>query len=238
MNELSRQVGFVPTQPGVYLMKDVLGRILYVGKALNLRKRLQSYFQKQRPHDPKTTVMLTKVAGFETMLTANEKEAFILESSLIKRHRPRYNINLKDDKRYPCLKLDIREPFPNLTIVRKIQNDGARYFGPYASAAAVRQTLKFIHKTFKLRKCKTATFMNRTRPCLNHQMGLCPAPCCLNVDPKLYDDIVKEVTAFLYGRTPALVRKMKRRMHTAAQNQDFETAAQLRDKMYALEKNP
>lgn len=236
MDELSRKVKFVAGQPGVYLMKDAQGRILYVGKSRNLKKRLQSYFQKQRPHDPKTTVMLTRVVAFETLLTGNEKEAFILESSLIKRHRPRYNVNLKDDKRYPSLKLDLEEPYPHLTIVRKIQNDGARYFGPYASSAAVRETLKFIHKTFKLRKCKTTTFMNRSRPCLNYQMGLCLAPCCLEVDPQVYDAMVKEVVDFLLGRTPALIRKIKDQMKAAARDQDFETAALLRDKMFALEK--
>jgi len=235
-DELSRKVKFVAGQSGVYLMKDAQGRILYVGKARNLRKRLQSYFQKQRPHDPKTTVMLTRVVDFETLLTGNEKEAFILESSLIKRHRPRYNVNLKDDKRYPSLKLDLDEPYPHLAIVRKIQNDGARYFGPYASSAAVRETLKFIHKTFRLRKCKTTTFMNRSRPCLNYQMGLCLAPCCLEVDPHAYDAMVKEVIDFLLGRTPALIRKIKHQMKAAARDQDFETAAQLRDKMFALGK--
>ena len=233
---LNQKVGFASSGPGIYLMKDASGKILYVGKARNLKKRLQSYFQKHRPHDPKTTVLLTKVVDFETMLTATEKEAFILEASLIRRHRPRYNVNLKDDKRYPSLKLDLQESYPNLTVVRKIQNDGARYFGPYSSSLAVRQTLKFIHKTFKLRKCKTTTFMNRTRPCLNYQMGLCLAPCTLDVDPVRYNDIVKEVIAFLSGRTPALIRKMKRRMTVAAAEQDFETAAELRDKMFALMK--
>ena len=213
-----------------------IGHILYVGKARNLKKRLQSYFQKNRPHDPKTTVLLTKVDSFETYLTATEKEAFILEASLIKRHRPRYNVILKDDKRYPSLKLDLNESFPNLTIVRKIQNDGARYFGPYASSAAVRQTLKFIHKTFKLCKCNKSTFNSRTRPCLNYQMGLCLAPCCMAVDPVYYNGIVKEVMTFLQGRTPALIRKLKRQMQAAADNQEFETAAQIRDKIYALEK--
>ena len=236
MGILREQLAHVSTEPGVYIMKDAGGRILYVGKARNLKKRLHSYFQKSRPLDPKTMVMVAKIARFETILTRTEKEALILESSLIKRHRPRYNVVLKDDKRYPSLRLDTSHDFPNLTIARKVQKDGALYFGPYASAAAVRQTLKFIHRTFKLRKCSSRTFGKRTRPCLNHQMGLCLGACSKPLPPGVYDDIVKEVVAFLKGRTPELIDDVKQQMQTAAQKQEFERAAQLRDKMYALEK--
>ena len=161
---LSDQLANVSTGPGVYIMKDTQRRIIYVGKARNLKKRLQSYFQKGRPHDPKTMMLLSKIVSFEVIITHTEKEALILESNLIKRHRPRYNVVLKDDKRYPALRLDLSEPYPDLVIVRKIQNDGALYFGPYASAGAVRQTLKFIQKTFKLRKCRNKTFSNHRRP--------------------------------------------------------------------------
>lgn len=233
---LIRQAGQASTEPGVYLMKNAQGRILYVGKARNLKNRLKSYFNKGRPADPKTVVLLGQVVRFETMITHTEKEALILESNLIKRHRPRYNVVLKDDKRYPSLRLNTRHPYPNLNIVRKIKNDGALYFGPYASSAAVRQTLKFIHKTFKLRKCHSKTFMNRSRPCLNYQMGLCLGPCCLDVDQKIYNDIVKEVIAFLKGRTPDLIRDVRHQMQTAAERQEFEVAAVLRDKIAALEK--
>jgi excinuclease ABC subunit C len=234
--ELARQVATAPTQPGVYLFKNDQGRILYVGKARNLRKRLQSYFQSGRPHDAKTRVLLKKIAAFETIITGTEKEALILESNLIKRHRPRYNVVLKDDKRYPALRLNTNQSFPNLNIVRKIKNDGALYFGPYSSAGAVRQTLKFIHKTFELRKCRTRTFQNRTRPCLNYQMGLCLGPCCMDVRQEAYQSVVNEVIAFLRGRTPALIKKIKQEMLTAAQSHEFEKAAALRDKMFALEK--
>lgn len=234
--ELARQVATAPTQPGVYLFKNDQGRILYVGKARNIRKRLQSYFQSGRPHDAKTRVLLKKIAGYETIITGTEKEALILESNLIKRHRPRYNVVLKDDKRYPALRLNTNQPFPNLNIVRKIKNDGALYFGPYSSAGAVRQTLKFIHKTFKLRKCRTRTFQNRTRPCLNYQMGLCLGPCCMDVKQEEYQSVVDEVIAFLRGRTPALIKKVKQEMLIAAKSHEFEKAAVLRDKMFALEK--
>jgi excinuclease ABC subunit C len=235
-SQFMQQARNMSSAPGVYIFKDRQGRVLYVGKAKNLKKRVQSYFQPGRPHDGKTAVLLTKIASIETILTRTEQEALILESNLIKRHRPRYNIHLKDDKRYPFLRLNVAQPYPNLNIVRKIKNDGARYFGPYASSAAVRQTLKLIHKTFKLRKCRTKTFASRIRPCLNYQMGLCLGPCCMHVDPKEYADIVDEVTAFLLGRTPALIQKIKKEMQSAAEDQAYEKAAMYRDKMIALEK--
>jgi excinuclease ABC subunit C len=233
---LIEQVAHASTEPGVYLMKDTHNRILYVGKARNLKKRLKSYVTKRSLADPKTSVLMGQVVAIETTVTHTEKEALILESNLIKRHRPRYNVVLKDDKRYPSLRLNRMHPYPNLNIVRKIQDDGALYFGPYASALAVRQTLKFIHKTFKLRKCRTKTFINRSRPCLNYQMGLCLGPCCLDVSPGVYNEIVNEVIAFLKGRTPALIRKVKREMLAASEEQAYEKAAVLRDKMTALEK--
>jgi excinuclease ABC subunit C len=198
-----------------------------------LRRR---HFQVHRPHDPKTTLLLTKVASYETILTHTEKEALILESNLIKRHRPRFNVVLKDDKRYPSLRLNVAETYPSLTIVRKPQNDGALYFGPYASAGAVRQSIKFINKTFKLCKCRCETLKKRTRPCLNYQMGLCMGPCFQEIESKVYRDVVKEVVAFLRGRTPVLIRKIKKQMVVAAENQQFEQAALLRDKMFALER--
>ena len=174
--QLVRQLEKIPTNPGVYLFRDQQGKIIYVGKARHLKKRVRSYFQAGRPHDPKTRVLVSKVATLDTIITHTEQEALILESNLIKRHRPRYNVVLKDDKRYPSLRLDLSQDFPNLNIVRRIKNDGALYFGPFASSSAVRQTLKFIYKTFKLRKCRNQTFHQRTRPCLNYQMGLCLGP--------------------------------------------------------------
>jgi excinuclease ABC subunit C len=230
------QLEHVPAAPGVYLFKDRTGKILYVGKARELRKRVRSYFQAGRPHDPKTRVLVSKVFSLETIVTHTEKEALILESNLIKRHRPRYNVVLKDDKRYPSLRLDLSQKVPNLNIVRKIKNDGALYFGPYASSSAVKQTLKFIFKTFKLRKCRNQTFNHRTRPCLNYQMGLCLGPCSQDVDPKIYQAVVDEVIAFLRGRTPSLIRQIKAQMQMAADQEQFEKAAMLRDKMFALEK--
>jgi len=234
--DLKEKLALLPPLPGVYLMKDAGGDIIYVGKAQNLKKRVSSYFRSPEQLDSKTGILVQRVSTFDTIITGTEKEALILESNLIKKHQPKYNVILKDDKRYPALRLDIREPYPNLTIVRKIGSDNAMYFGPFASAQAVRQTLKIIQRTFKLRKCKTREFQNRTRPCLDHQMGLCMGPCRLPVDQHAYAENVKEAVLFLKGRTTELIEKIKTQMQQAAECQDYETAAALRDKMFALEK--
>jgi len=238
---LNDKLSGTPNDPGVYLMKDAEGKVIYVGKAKNLKKRLSSYFKQSgqkefRQTDLKTRVLVKKVLSFDTIITRTEKEALILESNLIKQYRPRYNVILKDDKRYPSLRLDIKSQYPSLNIVRKIEKNGAQYFGPFSSSQAVRQTLKIIHKTFKLRKCKTKELKQRSRPCLNYQIGACLAPCCLNVDNKTYNEIVKEVILFLKGRTPELIKKIKKQMTSAARDQDYERAAVLRDKIFALEK--
>ncbi len=225
----------VTSKPGVYLMKDEQGKVIYVGKARNLKKRIASYFKNPEQLDLKTRVLVRKIARFETIITGTEAEALILESSLIKRYRPRYNVILKDDKRYPSLCLDIRHPYPNLVVVRKTKNDGAMYFGPFASPSAVYQTLRVINKTFRLRKCKAKVFRNRIRPCLNYQMGTCLGPCCLDVDQAVYDEMVREVILFLKGRTPELIQKVRKEMAAAAEAQDYENAAMLRDRMFALE---
>ena len=229
----------VSSKPGVYLMKDIHGKVIYVGKARILKKRLGSYFARiensRSRLDMKTEILIRNISNFDTIITDSEKEALILESNLIKRYKPRYNVILKDDKRYPSLRLDIKNPYPNLAVVRKIAKDGALYFGPFSSSGAVQKTLKIIHKTFKLRKCKQKDFNRRTRPCLNNQIESCLAPCCLDVDNKTYDDIVKEVILFLKGRTPDLIKKIKQEMISAANVHDYEKAAVLRDKMFALE---
>jgi excinuclease ABC subunit C len=233
---LAGRIGAISSGPGVYLMKAAGGEIIYVGKAINLQKRVASYFQNKESHNAKTALMAARVADIETVVTASEKEALILESNLIKRHRPRFNVVLKDDKRYPSIRIDIHARYPKIEIVRKTPKDGAVYFGPFSSAHAVRQTVKLINKTFPLRKCSDRTLSHRTRPCIHHQMGQCLAPCCLTVDPKLYRGIVKEVILFLKGRTPELIKRVRRHMLKAAAEQEFETAAVLRDRMVALEK--
>lgn len=236
MQTLEQKLALVTSEPGVYLMKDDAGDILYVGKARNLKKRLSSYFRNTARLDVKTGVLVKKIAAFDTIVTASEKEALILEANLIKRHRPRYNVILKDDKRYPALRLETSHPYPKLTIVRKIKDDDNLYFGPFASARAVRDTLKTINKTFKLRRCRNSEFNNRTRPCLHFQMENCLGPCCNEVDPQTYDDMVREAVLFLKGRTRDLVAKARKDMLRAAKARDFEKAARLRDKMFAIEK--
>lgn len=233
---LREMLSRVSSKPGVYLMKDAKDRIIYVGKAKNLKKRLSSYFNRPDQHDMKTGVLVKRIATFDTIITSSEQEALILEATLIKRHKPRYNVILKDDKRYPSLRINVREPYPYISVVRKIAKDGSLYFGPFASGKAVHQTLKIIRKTFKLRKCKTKDFMKRSRPCLNYQIGACLGPCCLDVDLEAYREMVKEVSLFLKGSAPELIRKIKKEMLAAAEGQEFEKAAELRDKLIAIEK--
>ena len=235
-NDILKKLTRVSNEPGVYLMKDTAGAVIYVGKARNLKKRLASYFKNSGKLDIKVSILVNKINDFETVITRTEKEALILESNLIKRHRPRYNVVLKDDKRYPSLRIDLNEDYPNFSIVRKIGQDDALYFGPFASAYAVRETLRIINKTFKLRKCKAKDFRNRTRPCLHCQMEGCLAPCCLDVDPAVYQEQVNEAIMFLRGRTPNLIRKVKKQMADCARAQEFERAARLRDKIYSLER--
>lgn len=239
-NDITSMMSSVTPQPGVYLMKDDTGKIIYVGKAGNLKNRLGSYFSKTRPKtgqmDMKTRILIGKISTFETIITGSEKEALVLEANLIRQHKPRYNVILKDDKRYPSLRLGKSSAYPNLTIVRKPGKDGAHYFGPYPSAQSVRQTLKIIERTFKLRKCKNRSLKPKSRPCLNYQMGTCLAPCFKKVDPAVYREVVKEVILFLKGRTPDLLRKIKNEMAAAAEIEDFERAAVLRDKLFSLER--
>ncbi|NVL90428.1 MAG: excinuclease ABC subunit UvrC [Desulfobacterales bacterium] len=235
-NTLEEKLANLPSSPGVYLMKDAKGRILYVGKGRDLKKRVTSYFRKAGQKDLKTSLLIEKIASFDTIITNTEKEALILESNLIKQHRPRYNVILKDDKRYPCLRLDVKRPYPNLTVTRKIEKDGALYFGPYPSANAVRETLKVIHGTFKIRKCKNRVLKQRERPCLNYEMGLCLGPCSRPIAPDDYAMVVEEVIMFLKARTPELIENVREQMKSAAAREDFEAAAVHRDRLFNLEK--
>ena len=223
-----------PSSPGVYLMKDADGTVIYVGKAVNLKKRLLSYIQRYPHPEPKTRVLVQKIRDIETMLTGTENEALILESTLIKRYRPRYNVILKDDKRYPSLKIDLREPFPRLALVRRLEPDGALYFGPFSSSGALHQTMQWIHRIFPLRKCRDTVFRSRQRPCLQYQIGRCLGPCCLPVDPAVYSRLVDEVVLFLRGEGRALMDRIEADMQEAAQRQDFESAIVLRDKLAAI----
>ncbi len=226
-----------PQNPGVYLMKDKNGKIIYVGKALNLKKRLASYFAgKYSKHDIKTGVLIKKIADFDIIITSTEHEALILESNLIKKYKPKYNIILKDGKNYPCLRIDISQKYPAIEIVRKIKKDNALYFGPYSSAQSVRSTLRKVNRIFRLRKCKKNQFNNRSRPCLNFQIKACLGPCCNNVSEEEYNKIVKDVVLFLKGKAPELVRNLRQEMKDKALNEEFEEAARIRDTIFSIEK--
>ncbi|MDR3641124.1 MAG: excinuclease ABC subunit UvrC [Humidesulfovibrio sp.] len=224
-----------PDSPGVYLMKDSAGRIIYVGKAISLRKRLSSYFRASADHGPKTRALVAKIRHIDVLLVSTEKEALLLEESLIKQHRPRYNVVLRDDKRSLLFRLDKASDYPRLTLTRTVVRDGSVYFGPFASASAARSTQKLVGLIFPLRKCSDRVFKNRVRPCLYHQLGQCLAPCVLPVDRAHYLEMVAQVEQFLLGRSRSLVRELRRRMEQASQDLRFEAAALLRDQIKAID---
>ena len=226
----------LPDAPGVYLFKDRSGKVIYVGKAKNLKKRVLSYFKDSFESHSKTALMMQSAKNLNFIITDTENEAFILESSLIKRHMPRYNIILRDDKQYPCLRLGIKDTYPRLSIVRKIKKDGALYFGPFSSSHSVRSTLKLIDKIFTLRKCKSNGLPKRARPCLNYQLGRCLAPCTRKIPTASYSEIVDQVRLFLEGRNRELLKKLEKEMKRFASQENFEDAAGIRDQIRAVQK--
>ncbi|MGQ9646178.1 MAG: excinuclease ABC subunit UvrC [Thermodesulfobacteriota bacterium] len=236
LNPLDQKIAHLPTNSGVYLFEDRKGTILYVGKAGNIKHRVSSYFQKREDKDAKTSALLEKVANIDTIVTDTEKEAFILENNLIKEHRPRYNVKLRDDKNYPCLKLTVEETYPTLCIVRRIKKDSSLYFGPYPSATSLRETLKLIRRLFPIRTCQDTKFRNRLRPCINYEMGRCLGPCCDKTDPASYREVVNQVRMFLEGRNRDLVEKLRKRMEEESERLHFEVAAKIRDQIKHIEK--
>ena len=228
--ELSAQVALLPDKPGVYLMRDVAGKIIYVGKAVNLKNRVRSYFQ-QRGLSPKTEALVARIHAFETIVTASEMEALILECNLIKKHRPRYNISLRDDKTYPFVKVTWNEEYPRVYPTRRVEKDGAKYYGPYASAGAMHETLALLKRLFPLRSCRS---MDARRPCLEYHINRCLAPCAGLVDVETYREMVKTVCLFLEGRSTDVEKDLKRRMLVAAEEMKFELAARLRDQLSAV----
>lgn len=224
-----------PTCPGVYLMKNATGRIIYVGKAKNLRRRLASYFQPEHRLPTKVRVMMPKVEAIDFLCTATEKEALLLEASLIKQHRPRYNIVLRDDKQYALFCLSRNHPYPALRLTRKVVRDGSVYFGPFTSALAARETKRVIDRLFPLRKCRDTVFANRTRPCLQYHINRCLGPCCLPVSEEDYAQVVRRVELFLAGKSAELMAGLKAEMRAASDRLEFEQAARIRDSLRALE---
>ncbi|WP_196610798.1 excinuclease ABC subunit UvrC, partial [Nitratidesulfovibrio oxamicus] len=231
----------IPDTPGVYLYKDAAGRILYVGKAKHLRRRIASYFREAAegappPQTPKTLAMLRQAERLDTLSTTTEKEALLLEASLIKKHRPRYNIVLRDDKQYVLFRLQKKHPYPRLDIVRAVRRDGAQYYGPFTSAGAARATWKAIHRAFPLRRCTDRALQNRVRPCLYHFIGQCLAPCVFDVPQDEYAALVQRVEMLLSGRSDELVGQLRAEMETASGALEFERAAELRDQIRAVER--
>lgn len=231
--QLQQRLETLPTEPGVYLMKNAQGQIIYVGKALNLRNRVRSYFQSGKGHSAKVRVLVTQIADLEIITTRTEVEALVLESNLIKHHRPYYNALLKDDKHYPFLKLTLEEDFPRLVVVRQRLNDGARYYGPYPDGQGMHQAVHLIEKLFPLRKRKNPQF--RERPCLNYYMNRCLGPCQGLVDKVRYRQMVDDVASFLEGKHEKIIARLKVEMQTASEELDFERAATLRDQVQSLE---
>lgn len=235
--KISEFIDKIPKSPGVYLFKDRAGRVLYVGKAKDLRNRIKSYSRVSNNTSTKLWHLLNKASDFEYIITDTEKEAFILERNLIKEHMPRYNVVLRDDKQYPWLKLSLNERFPSIKIVRKPAKDGALYFGPYSSSGAIRKTLNLIEKIFNLRKCRSPSPPKRSRPCLNFQMNRCLGPCVNPVSHESYMESVNQVRLFLEGKSCELVKKLKEKMEQSARELNFEMAAKLRDQIHAIEKS-
>ncbi|WP_243366212.1 excinuclease ABC subunit UvrC [Fundidesulfovibrio soli] len=222
-----------PTDPGVYLMKNAQGKVLYVGKAVNLRSRLSSYFRGEVAH-PKTRALVARVAGVDVLVTGTEKEALLLEASLIKKHRPRYNIVLRDDKSHILFKLDKTHDFPKIAFTRRVVRDGSTYFGPFTSAQAARKTWRELNRLFPLRKCRDVSFKNRVRPCLYHFIGQCLAPCVGAVGKADYAVLVRRVEAFLSGKSADVLKRAEREMLEASEALQFERAAELRDLLAAM----
>jgi len=234
IESLKEMIKEFPTQSGVYLMKNTVDKIIYVGKAKNLRNRVRSYFQDSKDISAKTKALVFNIDKIDYILTKTEVEAFLLEASLIKKHRPKYNIRLKDDKSYPYIKLSWGDHFPRLYLSRKVLKDGGLYFGPFTSGGAVFGTIRFLNRVFKIRDCTDHVFKTRTRPCMTHQIGRCTAPCVQMVTQEDYRSDVEGARDFLKGRSRKVVKDIESKMLAAAQEEKFEVAAKLRDSMFAV----
>ena len=222
----------LPERPGVYIMRDEKDHVIYVGKAVVLKNRVRSYFQASSRHSPKVRALVAKIAALEYIVTATEMEALILECNLIKEYHPKYNISLRDDKSYPYVKVTLAEPYPRVYVTRRVLNDGSRYFGPYANAGAVHETIRLIRQLFPLRTCRK---MNSDRPCLEYHIKRCLAPCVNYADPDEYRQMVASVMLLLEGRSQMLVKQLEKKMQEAAENLLFERAARLRDQLKSVQ---
>jgi len=235
-NLIVEQLKQLPPSPGVYLMKDAEGNILYVGKAANLHQRVRSYFSAVQKLSPKLERMVARVDNLDFFVTNSEQEALILELNLIKRHRPRYNVRLKDDKTFPYLKIDINEDWPRVYITRRLKENGGRYFGPFASAKSVRQTLKVLKGIFPFRSCRKAITGTDQRPCLEYHIHHCLGPCIGVVSQEEYAEVIKQVVLFLEGKQEVVTQQLQSKMEKAAEALDFEKATLLRDQIQAIDR--
>ncbi len=224
----------LPTRPGCYLMKNAAGEIIYVGKAVNLRNRVRSYFHAESGQTPKTRRMVREIADIEWIVVESELEALLLEMNLIKKHRPKYNVRLKDDKRYPYIKVHWADPFPKVTVTRQMINDGSRYFGPYASAWAVHQTLDVLRRIFPYLTCDRPITGHDPRPCLYYDIKLCAGPCIGAIDQAGYRQMIADLMNFLNGRGEQILERLQKEMEQAAEELRFEKAARLRDQIQAI----
>ncbi len=235
MPDLTDKLSSLPARPGVYLMRDNNGKVIYVGKAKDLRTRVRAYFNRS---DERSQIefLVRRIDDIETLVTATDKEALILENNLIKQYKPRYNIRLKDDKSYLSIKVTTQHAWPRILATRKIVKDGNRYFGPFSSAVAARETIDIIEKHFLLRNCTDHNFKNRSRPCLQYQIKRCMAPCVLPVSADAYGEQVRQAMLFIEGRQQELIRELRHRMEERSEALEFEAAARIRDQIQAVEK--
>ncbi len=234
--DFQSKLAHLPDSPGVYLFKNEHGDIIYIGKAAVLADRVRSYFQKGADHNLKTSLLVSHITDVETMVTRSELEALILESNLVKRHKPRFNIVLRDDKQYPYVRLPVKDDFPRLSIVRRVQKDGALYYGPYTPANALRETLKVIKHVFPLATCTIDIDGTADRACIEFEIKRCMAPCTGNQSKEEYHQIVKQARQFLEGRDRELLDDLRARMEAAAEREEFEEAARLRDRLFKIER--
>ncbi len=236
MFDILEELKRLPQKPGVYLMKDEAGHIIYVGKAVNLKNRVRQYFQSSRNQTAKTRSMVPHIREFEYIVTDSEMEALLLECNLIKKYHPYYNILLKDDKSYPYIKVTIQEDYPRIFLTRRLQKDKAKYYGPFTDVSAAKETVATLHRIFPIRKCKKVfpRDIGKERPCLNHDIGQCPAPCGGCVSKVEYQAYVRDAMDFLEGKHHAVMQRMEKEMQMAAERMEFERAAALRDKLVAV----
>lgn len=243
MNEtIQNKLRLTPSNPGIYLMKNSSGKILYIGKAKNLKKRINSYFTKTQFELPKIEILVSKIADFEYIVTRNEIDALILEANLIKKYRPKFNAALKDDKKYPYIKIDVKDNFPKVIVTRTILKDGSKYFGPYTEAHSIRRTLNLLEKVYRLRICNRKIPKENTnnpsfdRPCLNFQINKCDAPCIGNISYENYRKKVEQVILFLKGKTEMVIKQLQIAMEQASDENRFEKASELRDHIIRIGK--